>query len=116
MTRSSTATLTPSFGGYQVRAIPAPRRSELIQVPVMLFDHEVDRQGAAFGKLGNSYARYAQLKALEASASTVVWSDYTTGEVAEVFIEQVSYSRVTPPTRSRSGNGGIAMVTMRLVG
>ena len=114
--RSSTTTLTPSFGGYQVRAIPAPRRSELIQVPVMLFDHEVDRQGAAYGTVGNSFVRYAQLKAMEATASTVVWRDYTTGEVAEVYIEQVSYSRVTPPTRSRSGNGGIAMVTMRLVG
>ena len=115
--RSSTdAAKTPTFIGYQTRAIPAPRRSELLQVTMLCFDYELDRQGARSGNRGNSWARYELLKQMEKRASTVIWRDNTTGEASEVYIEQVSFSRTTPPTRNQSGMGGLVTVTMRLVG
>lgn len=106
---------SPLFLGYQVRAIPAPRRSELIQVPVLLYDFELDRRGARFGNIGNAYGRYELLKQLEASSSTTLFRDFTTGEVVEVYIEQIRLRRTTPPTRNTSSQGGIATVTMRVV-
>lgn len=108
-------TASPTFVGYQVRAIPAPRRSELIQVPVLLYDFELDRRGARFGNIGNAYGRYELLKQLERSSSTTLFRDFTTGEVVEVYIEQIRLRRTTPPTRNTSSQGGIATVTMRIV-
>lgn len=114
LTRGSTTT-TPVLTGYQVVAIPAPKRTELIQVPVMLFDYEVDRQGVKYGRPGSARSRYQVLKQMEAASNTVQWRDFTTGETSEAFIEQVSLARTNPPTRQSSSNGGIATVTLRLV-
>ena len=113
---TSDTSVSPTFAGYQVRAIPAPRRSELVQVPLLNFDFTVDRVGSRYGHTGLSWEMYQLMKALEGSASTVQWRDYTTGERAEAYIEQVKYTRNTPPTRNVSGNGGVLTVTLRLVG
>lgn len=106
---------TPVFAGYQIRAIPAPRRSQLLSVPVMVYDAEVDRTGARYGTKNGAYARMEVLRQLEKNASTVMWRDYTTGEVAEAYIERISYRRITPPTRSVGGNGGVATILLRII-
>jgi hypothetical protein len=114
-TRGATATVTPIFQGYQIKSVPAPRRAELVQVPVMCFDREQDRQGVPFGRDGGAWMRFGVLKQLEATSATVQWVDYTTGEAAEAYIEQVSWDRVTPPTRNSRNAGGIVTVLLRLV-
>ena len=111
----STTTVTPMFNGYQLKAVPAPRRSELVQVPLLMFDWEMDGKGARYGHDGNAWDRYSYLKSLESASATVSWRDYTTGESAEAFIESVTFTKTTPPTRKVSGNGGVATVLLRLV-
>jgi len=106
---------TPKFVGYQIRAIPAPRRSQLVSVPIMCYDFELDRQGVRYGQKGGAFARMDILRLLEKNAATVMFRDYTTGESVEAYIEKISYKRVTPPTRQVSGNGGIATILLRLV-
>ena len=106
---------SPMFVGYQIRAIPAPRRSQLISVPILNYDFEVDRQGARYGQKNGAFARMQILRELEKNASTVTFRDYTTGEALEVYIEKISYKRVNPPTRQVSGNGGIVTILLRLV-
>ena len=101
--------------GYQVRAIPSPKRNELISVPVMMFDNETDRQGARYGKVNNAFFRYEALKQMEQRGATVNYFDFTTGERAEVYVERVEYVRTTPPTRQKGANGGIARVLLRAV-
>ena len=108
----STSTLVK---GYQVRAIPSPSRTELISVPVMCYDFEVDRQGVRYGKTGGAYARFKLLKALEQATALINFRDFTTGEQVQAYIERVSYARSTPPTRQVSGNGGLVTVLLRLV-
>ncbi len=112
-----TCTCSASMIGYQVRAVPSPRRNELIEVPVMLFDWEIDRTGSRYGSKGNSYARFRSLKALEQSGRMILWRDFTTGEVAEGYVERVSLNRVTPPTSGfqGSGAGGVCRVVIRIV-
>lgn len=114
LTRGS-ATTTPILTGYQVKAVPAPTRSELIQVPLMCFDRETDRQGVMYGQPGSAWQRFSALKQLENAAGTVQWVDYTTGEAAEAFIEQINLTRLTPPTRGQTGSGGVIQVMLRLV-
>jgi len=111
----TTTASTPLFTGYQVRAIPAPKRTELVSVPVMLYDRETDRMGNQYGKDGGAWDRYVLLKSLEASASTVTWKDYTTGEQAEAYVERVTWIRSTAPTRGRVSVGGTAQILLRLV-
>lgn len=106
---------TPTMVGYQIRAIPAPRRNQLVSVPIMCFDFEVDRQGVRYGSKNGAYNRMNVLRLLEKNASTVIFRDYTTGEVVEAYIERISYRRTNPPTRQVGGNGGIATVLLRVL-
>lgn len=115
LTPSNDRTVSCHFNGYQLRAIPAPRRTELLSVGVLNFDYEVDRMGARYGAKGNAWSRFQSLKQLESSTGAVTWIDYTTGEQAEAYIERVSFRRTTPPSRSLAGSGGVVTVLLRLV-
>lgn len=106
---------TPTLTGWQVKAVPAPKRSELVQVPLMLFDTEKDRTGVKHGQPGSAWERFLALKDLESSAATVQWIDYTTGEAAEGFVEQVTLMRKTAPSGKYDNASGVLTVTLRLV-
>ena len=86
-----------------------------MQVPIMCFDFEVDRQGVRYGQKNGAYNRMNILRLLEKNASTVIFRDYTTGESVEAYIERISYRRTNPPTRQVGGNGGIATVVLRIL-
>lgn len=115
LSASDDLTGTPTLVGYQIRAIPAPERTEILSIPILCFDFEVDRQGVRYGTRGGAYARFRLLKNLEQSTGLVDFYDYTTGERQSVYIERVAYARTTPPTRSVSGNGGIVTLLLRVV-
>jgi len=103
--------------GYQVRAVPSPRRNELIEVPVLLFDFEIDKTGARYGASGNAWARFQALKQLEQEGRMILWRDFTTGEVAEGYVEGVYLHRIGQPSRGKQGTsgGGVCRVVIRLV-
>ncbi len=115
MRPNSGASTSSTVKGYQVRAIPSPSRTELISVPVLCYDFEVDRQGVRYGSRNGAFARFKLLKALEQATALVSFRDFTTGEQAQAYVERVSYARTTPPTRQVSGNGGLVTVLLRLV-
>ena len=110
-------TCSASMIGYQVRAVPSPRRNELIEVPLMLFDFEIDKSGARYGARGNAWARFQALKHMEQNGRMITWRDYTTGEVAEGYVEGVFLHRSGQPTRGTQGTsgGGVLRVVIRLV-
>jgi len=103
--------------GYQVRAVPSPRRNELIEVPVLLFDFEIDKTGARYGAQGNAWARFQALKSLEQEGRMILWRDFTTGEVSEGYVEGVYLHRIGQPSRGKQGTsgGGVCRVVIRLV-
>jgi hypothetical protein len=103
--------------GYQVRAVPSPRRNELIEVPVLLFDFEIDKTGARYGAQGNAWARFQALKQLEQEGRMILWRDFTTGEVSEGYVEGVFLHRIGQPSRGKQGTsgGGVCRVVIRLV-
>ena len=113
---SSDPTQGPVFQGYQLRALPAPRRQRLIRLPLMLFDTE--RNGSTArptGNEGSAWRRLSQLEQMESSGGTFMYMDRRTKEIGEVFIESVEHTGVTSPKARTSGFGGIVFVTLRLL-
>ena len=107
---------TPVLTGYQVSSIPAPVRSRLVAVPIQMWDWEKDRNGQVTGHDGWAWERLSALEAMESDAAVVPFTDETTGENREAFVERVTFTRLTPPFRGDGNTGGVATVLLRLIG
>jgi hypothetical protein len=116
LNRDATTTSTgPTFKGYQVKATIATPRVRLIKFPVYCFDIETDRYNTVTGYAGRASERIATLEALEKSGDVLSWQDLTTGELQQAVIEQISFTRMTPPDRTFDGFGGIIEIMIRTV-
>ena len=115
-TRDGTTTSRgPVFKGYQAKATIATPRQRLIQYPVYCFDIETDRFNVQTGHEGRAMARIAALEEIEESGDIVTWQDLTTGETRQVVIEQIQFTRATPPDKGFDGFGGILQIIVRTV-
>ena len=113
---STSATTGAVLYGYSIKALPTPTRARLIQIPLFCFDSERDRLKNIMGYQGYALARLQSLEQLEAQGETVIIQDFTAdGEPLEAVIEQVTFTRTTPPNGNFSGWGGIIMITARTV-
>jgi hypothetical protein len=114
-TRDSTTSLGPIFKGYQTKATIATPRQRALRFPVYCFDTETDRYNVVSGYEGSALERLQSLENLEEGGDVVTWQDLTTGESRQVIIEQVSFTRLTPPDRRFDGFGGVIEITLRTV-
>lgn len=113
---STSATTGAVLYGYSVKALPTPTRARLIQIPLFCFDSERDRLKNLMGFKGYALARLQALEQMEAQGETVIIQDFTAdGEPIEAVIEQVTFTRTTPPNGNFTGWGGIIMITARTV-
>ena len=102
--------------GYYVQALPTPTRARLIQFPLFCFDSERDRLKNIMGFQGYALGRLQSLEQMEAQGETVIIQDFTAnGEPIEAVIEQVTFTRTTPPNGNFTGWGGIIQITARTV-
>jgi hypothetical protein len=108
-------TLGPVFKGYQAKATIATPRQRVIKFPVFCYDVETDKYNVMVGYEGRSKDRISQLENIEANGDIVTWQDLQTGESRQVVIEQVTFTRLTPPDRGFSGYGGIIDILIRTV-
>ena len=115
-TRDATDTTTgPTFKGYQAKATIATPRQRIIQFPVYCFDIETDRFNTVVGYDGRAYARIQLLEEIEKTGDVLTWQDLTTGESQQAVIQQVTFSRMTPPDKRFDGFGGVINITIRTV-
>lgn len=105
----------PLFKGFQIKALPATKRQRLIQFPVWCFDVEKDRYNVITGYEGRAWERIQLLEEIEAQGDIINIQDFTTGERVQGLIEQVQFSRKTPPSGNFSGFGGLLTVTIKTV-
>jgi hypothetical protein len=105
----------PVFKGFQIKALPATKRQRLIQFPVWCFDVEKDRYNVTTGYEGRAWERIQLLEEIEAQGDIINIQDFTTGERVQGLIEQVQFSRKTPPSGNFSGFGGLLTVTVKTV-
>jgi len=112
---ATTTSLGPTFKGYQVKATIATPRQRVLKFPVYCFDVETDRFNVVTGYEGRALSRLRGLEDVEASGDVLIWQDLTSGEQRQVTIEQLSFTRLTPPDKRFSGFGGIIEMTLRTV-
>jgi len=111
----TTNTLGPVFKGYQAKATIATPRQRVIKFPVFCYDVETDKYNVMVGYEGRAKDRIAQLENIEQDGDVVTWQDLQTGESRQVVIEQITFTRQTPPDRGFSGYGGILDIIIRTV-
>lgn len=109
------ATKGAKLNGYAIKAIPSPTRSRLIQLPLMCYDFETDRRDVRYGTLGGAKFRLSALETIESQGATVLVQDFTSGENFDAVIEELAFTRMTPPSRNNENFGGIVTITMRTV-
>jgi len=105
----------PTFKGYQAKATIATPRQRLMKFPVYCFDIETDRYNVVSGYEGKALARLQLLENVEEGGDVVAWQDLTTGETRQVVIEELSFTRMTPPDKRFDGFGGVIEITIRTV-
>jgi hypothetical protein len=107
----------PSKGGgivgYQVKALPANKRTRSISLPLLCYDFEQDRNNIMVGWDGRAWLRLNALENIESSGNTITVQDFTSGEQVEALIEKVTFDRISPPDRRFQGFGGIIYVQVR---
>ena len=112
----TSATTGAVIYGYSVKALPTPTRARVIQIPLFCFDQETDRNKQIIGYEGYALGRLQALEQMEAQGETLVIQDFTAGgEPIEAVVEQVTFTRTTPPNSNFSGYGGIIQVVARTV-
>jgi hypothetical protein len=101
----------PTLVGFQLKALPVPKRQRMIRVPLMLFDQERNRSGQQI--VADPWDRLAALEALEESNAVVTFTDRETGETGSAYIEAIEVSRKAPAATGSGGFGGVIFVTLR---
>lgn len=106
---------TPTLLGYQLKALPLPKRQRMKRVPLMLFDREQNRVGQEMGNDGSAWTRLQALEALETANAVVGFEDKETGETGSAYIESVEMRRTAPTSRHGDGFGGTIWLTLRVI-
>lgn len=110
---ASNSTISPVMVGYQVKSLPANKRTRSLNIPLMCYDFESDRFNIQTGYEGRAWDRLSALEQIEGDGNTVTIQDFTTGEQVEGLIEKITFERVDPPDRRFKGFGGVIMVQVR---
>ena len=105
----------PVFKGYQAKATIATPRQRVVRFPVYCFDVETDKYNTIIGYEGRAFNRIQTLEDIEEGGDVIVWQDLSTGESRQAIIEQVTFTRMTPPDKRFDGFGGVLEITIRTV-
>ena len=111
----TTTSAGPVFRGYQAKALIATPRHRVVQFPVFCYDVETDRYNTVTGYEGKALARLLALEQMEENGDIVTWQDFNTNEAHSVVIEQITFTRLTPPDKRFTGFGGIIVLQLRTV-
>jgi hypothetical protein len=105
----------PIFKGYQAKATIATPRQRVMRFPVYCFDIETDKYNTIVGYEGRAFDRIQSLEDIEETGDVITWQDLSTGESRQAVIEQVTFTRMTPPDKRFDGFGGVLEITVRTV-
>jgi hypothetical protein len=113
-TRSTLSnTSGPIFTGYQINTLPSIPRQRLIQYPISLYDHEMDKFGNQTGYEGYTYDRIQTMQNIEDIGDLIKVEDFRTNETYLGLIEEMDFVNKTPTDKRYAGFGGLLLVTIR---
>jgi hypothetical protein len=105
----------PELNGYQIKSLPAVKRTRQLTLPLLNFDFETDRYNLINGYQGRAWDRLTAMENIEQLGDTVLIQDFTSGETVYGVIENLSFERNTPASKNYSGFGGIIYMSIRTV-
>jgi hypothetical protein len=112
-TRNSTdPTKTPIMEEWQIRALPAPKRSRTITVPLLCYEEEKDPNGQTV--FSNPWERISYLERIEQNGGAVLFQDFSSEEERICVIRAVQFEQAAPPSFAR-GFGGIVTVQLQTI-
>ncbi len=112
---TTTTSLGPVFKGYQAKATIATPRQRVMRFPVYCFDVETDKYNTIVGYEGRAFDRIQLLEDIEENGDVLTWQDLSTGETRQAVLEQITFTRMTPPDKRFDGFGGVLEITIRTV-
>ena len=111
----TTSSLGPIFKGYQAKATIATPRQRVMRFPVYCFDIETDKYNVQTGYEGRAFDKIQLLEDIEETGDVLTFQDLSTGETRQAVIEQITFTRMTPPDKRFDGFGGVLEITIRTV-
>lgn len=120
---TGSTSFSPILNGYQLRALPGVTRQVIIEIPLLCFDHELDRNGNPSGYDGFAFHRFKAVEALAASGSLVLLQDLNYNDVNLVIVDDYKFEQQSPElAKAASGNnqdsnahGGYLILNCRVV-
>lgn len=106
---------SPMLQSVGLRAMPSPRRTRYIRLPLLCLDHQADRHNSPVGYDGFAWDRIADLEAMEVRGELITLTDLRTGETVRTQIEQVQFNGYHAPSKIDSNAGGIINLTLLVV-
>ena len=103
-------TATPILESWAIRAVPAIERTELVRIPLLAFDDEVDTRGIPVGTKGSALARYKALTSRVGQGRAVSLANLNTGDTELVVVDELSFRQTGKSTRGSSFGGVIDVV------
>jgi len=116
-------TVSPILNGYQLRGLPGVSRQVLIQIPLLCFDHEEDRDGANHGDDGFAYQRIKAIEALAASGNIVLFQDLNYNDANLVIVDDYTFEQQAPElakaasanNQDSNAHGGYLILVCRVI-
>lgn len=116
-------TYSPVLNGYQLRALPGVSRQVIIQIPLLCFDHEEDKDGVAHGDDGFAYQRIKALEALAASGNIILLQDLNYNDANLVIVDDYTFEQQAPElakvasanNQDSNAHGGYLILVCRVI-
>ena len=107
-------TATPILESWALRAVPAIERTELVRLPLLAFDDEIDSRGVPVGTRGSALSRYKALIARVGQGRAVSLVNLNSGDEDLVVVDELSFRQTGKDSRG-STFGGVIDVVARVV-
>ena len=99
---------------WTLMATPAVPRNELLRIPLLCFDWELDNDGNQIGGEGTAITRYEELVAATSTGLVVDLVDLNNDRTYAVAVEDLAFSQVAAPDRGE-GFGGVVSLTGKIL-
>jgi hypothetical protein len=112
-TRNSTdATKGPILEEWQIRGLPAPKRSRTITIPLLCYEEERDPNGQTV--FSSPWERIFYLERIEQNGGAVLFQDFSSEEERICVIRAIQFEQTAPPSFAR-GFGGIVTLQLQTI-
>lgn len=115
-TRSAVNTATgPEVNAWQLKSLPGATRPRIFTIPLLCFDHEMDKNGKMDGFDGRTLTRLEQFEQIAQRGDATTFQLLQEKKSYLVLIEDYEFRQMHPPGTNVRGFGGILTVQMRTV-